>query len=112
MWCFLKTWFIIWLTLDLTIDVVTTFTTVTVTFHDQNPEGFVRYKAFVGAVGSSQWCSVPSTAAFIRCTIEGLREAIDFELYAQACRADGCGPAIKVDARTKLQGLVFVFINL
>ncbi len=112
MWCIPETLFIIRLTLDLAIEVVTTFTAATVTFHDQNPEGFVRYKAFVGAVGGKPWCSVPSTAAYIRCTITGLEEAVDFELYAEACRSDGCGSAIKMKARTKLQGSVSVFTNL
>ncbi len=83
-----------------------------VTFRDKNPDGIIRYKAFVGAVGSSQWCSVPSTAALIQCTIRELKEAIDFELYAQACRADGCGRDIMVYARTKLQGSFLVSMNL
>ncbi len=91
-------------TLGLGIEVITTFTTATVTFYYANPSEFERYEAFVDAIGSSKQCSVQSTAAFIRCTITGLEEAVDFVIFAQACNAHGCGPAVNMDARTKLRG--------
>ncbi len=99
-------WFILCLILDLSVDVETTFTTAKVTFHDENSDGVVRYKAFAGSVGGEPWCSVPTTAAHIRCTINGLEEAIDFELHVQACRTNVCERDIMVHARTKLQGSV------
>ncbi len=105
-------WFILCLILDLSVDVETTFTSATVKFRDQNPDGVIRYKAFVGAVGGTPRCSVPTTAAHIRCTITGLDEAVDFELHVQACRTNVCERDIMVYARTKLQGSFLVFTNL
>ncbi len=67
------------------------------------------YNAYLNGIGGKPWCSVPSTAAEIRCRIDGITEAIDFKVVAEACRATSCGPAVSVEGRTKIRRKVYFF---
>ncbi len=87
----------------------TNFTSATVYFIDTDPTDVIRYKAYLSRIGGKPWCSVPSTAAHIRCRIDGIREAIDFKVVAEACRAKSCGPAVSVEGRTKIQRKVYFY---
>ncbi len=78
-------------------------------FIDADPTGVIRYKAYLNKLGGEPWCSVPSTAAYIRCTINDITEAIDFYIVAEACRAGSCGPAVTEQARTKIRRKVYFY---
>ncbi len=89
----------------LSITDETTITTAIVTFKHKNPNGIVRYEAFVDSLNGRK-CSVAANAKPLQCTLTGIPEAVNFYIIARACFAgqDTCEPPIDVLTRTKLRG--------
>ncbi len=68
---------------ELSIDVQTTGTSAIVTFKYSNPQGIVRYEASLNGE-SNKKCSVAASAQHLRCTVNGILEALKFYIDADA----------------------------
>ncbi len=71
------------LLLEMSIDVQTTGTSAIVTFKHSNPQGIVRYEASLNG-DSEKKCSVAASAQHLRCTVNGIPEALKFYINADA----------------------------
>ncbi len=89
--------------LALSVTVETSITTAVVAFHYVNPSGIVRYEAYVDSLTGNK-CTVAASAKGPRCTLRGIREAVEFYVVARACFAGHCESPIAVRSRTKLRG--------
>ncbi len=84
--------------------IETTITTAIVTFQHTNPEGIVRYEAYLERLNGNK-CSIAAKASPLQCTLRGIAEAVNFNVLARACHSENqCEPAITVESRTKLRG--------
>ncbi len=68
---------------ELSIDVKAAGTSAIVTFKHSNPQGMVRYEASING-DSKKKCSVAASAQFLRCTVNGIPEALEFYINADA----------------------------
>ncbi len=74
-------------------------------FHHANPQNIVWYEAYVDRVGGNK-CTGAAHARTPKCTLRGIREAVNFRIMARACFAsmNKCEPTISVLSQTKLRG--------
>ncbi len=103
--------------LALSITVDTAIHTATVYFSYANPKNITKFVATIVYCDSSyhyeyEGCSVKVTTSPLRCSIQHLYEAVDFDVFARACNDEVCEPPVVMRARTKLRGAYLYYLNV
>ncbi len=102
--------------LALSISVETTINTAAVYFVYDGPKPITRFEATIEYLDSDyeykgDGCSVNVTTSPLRCSIQNLYEAVDFNVIARACNKEVCERPVVMRERTTLRGSRYCFFS-
>ncbi len=100
--------------LALSISVKTTINTAAVYFVYDGPKIITHFEATIEYLDSEykyegDGCSVKVATSPLRCSIQNLYEAVDFNVIARACNNKECERPVVMRERTTLRGLSYWF---
>ncbi len=100
--------------LALSISVKTTINTAAVYFVYDGPKIITHFEATIEYLDSDyeyegDGCSVKAAATSLRCSIQNLYEAVDFNVIARACNNKECDRPVVMRERTTLRGSRYCF---